>query len=147
MKNLIILAFGILLFSSCNRVVYTHQDYLGKIQTKNDAIYTFGAPSNKSFEGELEIWTYNLGSGKSISINELRRKLSCNNFINLDKRNNDIEVSIASISKIKKHLNWFPETSIEEGLKKTLENDKNRLKKMNVLTISELKRIIKKFNN
>jgi len=91
--------------------------------------------------------TYNLGSGKSISINNLRRKLSCKNFINLDKRNKDIEVSIANISKIKKHLNWFPKTSIEDGLKKTLENDKTRLKKMNVLTISELKRIIKKFNN
>ena len=63
MKNLIILALGMLLFSSCNRVVYTHQEYLGRVQTKNDAIYTFGAPSNKSFEGELEIWTYNLGSG------------------------------------------------------------------------------------
>ena len=63
MKNLIILAIGMLLFSSCSRVVYTHEEFLGRVHTKNDAIYTFGAPSNKSFEGELEIWTYNLGSG------------------------------------------------------------------------------------
>jgi hypothetical protein len=63
MKNLVLLLLSLTLFTSCNRVVYTHQEYLGRIQTKNDAIYTFGAPSNKSFEGELEIWTYNLGSG------------------------------------------------------------------------------------
>lgn len=63
MKKLIPLLFCLFLFSSCFRVAYTHQEYLSRIQTKNDAIYTFGAPSNKSFEGELEIWTYNLGSG------------------------------------------------------------------------------------
>jgi hypothetical protein len=62
MKYFTLLVVCLLLLSSCSRVVYTHQEYLGRIQTKNDAIYTFGAPSNKSFEGELEIWTYNLGS-------------------------------------------------------------------------------------
>lgn len=91
--------------------------------------------------------TYNLGSGKSISINELKNKLSHKDYINLEKRNDDIEVSIANISKIKKHLNWFPKISIEEGLKRSMENDFYRLKKMKILSISNLKKIIKKFNN
>jgi len=91
--------------------------------------------------------TYNLGSGKSISINELKNKLSYKDYINLEKRNDDIEVSIANISKIKKHLNWFPKISIEEGLKRSMENDFYRLKKMKIVSISNLKKIIKKFNN
>ncbi len=91
--------------------------------------------------------TYNLGSGKSISINQLKNKLSYKNFINLEKRSDDIEVSIANISKIKKHLNWFPKISIEEGLKRSTENDFYRLKKMKILSISNLKKMIKKFNS
>lgn len=54
---------SILLLTSCTRVVYTHEDFMNAIRTKNDAVSTFGSPTSKSTEGNLEVWTYILGSG------------------------------------------------------------------------------------
>ena len=95
---------------------------------------------------KLKNQTYNLGSGKSISINELKKKLIYKKSQKLNKRDNDIEVSIANISKIKKDLKWFPKTEIHEGIKKTLDKDRKRLKKMSLLSISKLKSLIKSSN-
>ena len=106
-----------------------------------DAI--FRVIKNKKAKNEI----YNLGSGKSVSIKEIKDKISPKNFVNLEKRNDDIEVSIADISKIKKHLNWFPKVNIDNGLKKLENDDNNRLKKIKILSISSLKKIIRKFNS
>ena len=54
---------SILFLTSCTRVVYTHEDFMNAIRTKNDAVSTFGSPTSKSTEGTLEVWTYILGSG------------------------------------------------------------------------------------
>lgn len=63
MKLLSLLTLSLLVFSSCTRVVYSHDDYMSAIKTKSDAISTFGSPTNKTNEGNLEVWTYILGSG------------------------------------------------------------------------------------
>ena len=43
---------------------------------------------------------YNLGSGKALSINQIFKKLNYKKKIHLDKRNDDIEISISNINKI-----------------------------------------------
>ena len=90
--------------------------------------------------------TYNLGSGKSISINELVKKISYSKTKNLMKRNDDIEISIAQISKAKKELNWKPKIEIDKGIKKTLTLDFKRLKKVKLISLKEQINLIKKFN-
>ncbi len=62
-KIAFLLYLGIFLLTSCTRVVYTHEDYMSRIKTKNDALLTFGSPTSKTQEGGLEVWTYILGSG------------------------------------------------------------------------------------
>jgi UDP-glucose 4-epimerase len=68
--------------------------------------------------------TYNLGTGKTISINELlsliARILVKDNLEPLYKssRKGDILFSGASIAKIKKELDFLPKYGINEGLKK-----------------------------
>ncbi len=97
---------------------------------------------NKKLKNKI----YNLGSGKSISINELKKKLFYKKSQKLNKRDNDIEVSIANISKIKRELNWLPKTEIHEGIKKTLDKDRKRLRIMSLFSISKLKRLLKSSN-
>ena len=94
---------------------------------------------NKKLKNKI----YNLGSGKSISINELKKKLFYKKSQKLNKRDNDIEVSIANISKIKRDLNWLPKTEIHEGIKKTLDKDRKRLKILSLFSIQKLKDYLK----
>ena len=89
---------------------------------------------------------YNLGSGKSLSINNLKSKICYEKFINLEKRNDDIEISIADIFKAKKELKWKPKILMDEGLKRILKIDYKRLKKLKIMPISKQKKIIKIFN-
>lgn len=63
MKLFSLFTLSLIFFSSCTRVVYSHEDYMSAIKTKSDAISTFGSPTNRTKEGDLEVWTYILGSG------------------------------------------------------------------------------------
>ena len=90
---------------------------------------------------------YNLGSGKAHSINDIYKKIDYKNKIHLTKRNDDIEISIANIKKIKKDLKWVPKINIDQGIKKTFLKDSLRLKKIKIIPLSRLKEIIKKFNS
>ena len=90
---------------------------------------------------------YNLGSGSAISINAIFEKLLYKKKIHLEKRNDDIEISIANISNIKKELKWRPKIGINEGLKRTLKEDILRLKKMKIMSLSKIKKLIMQFNN
>lgn len=63
MKLLSLLILSIIFLSSCTRVVYSHEDYMSAVKTKSDAISAFGSPTNRTKEGDLEVWTYILGSG------------------------------------------------------------------------------------
>jgi UDP-glucose 4-epimerase len=64
---------------------------------------------------------YNLGSGKRISINTVA-KIFGGKKKYIPKRPGEPKHSLADISKIKKEINWKPKISIEEGIKKLLNN-------------------------
>jgi UDP-glucose 4-epimerase len=80
---------------------------------------------NEKTNGEI----FNLGSGKPISILDLTKliiKIVGNgNYeqISYPRERKKIEIGdyIANISKIKNSVGWRPETSLKEGLKKTIE--------------------------
>lgn len=79
-----------------------------------DAVYT-AAKSSKS--GEV----YNVGSGKTVSINRLIELLG-GEKIHIPKRPGEPDSTYADISKIKTELNWNPKVPIEDGIKYVLEN-------------------------
>lgn len=67
--------------------------------------------------------TYNLGSGKSISLNDLANILMKEKKMKgikpeyKDTREGEIISSVADISKLKKNYGWSPTTNIEDGIK------------------------------
>jgi len=72
------------------------------------------------------IKTYNLGTGESYSVKEIA-DIVCTFFSSdieyictHEFRPNDVMDTVADISKIKNELNWQPEISIHEGLKKMI---------------------------
>ena len=77
--------------------------------------------------------TFNVGSGKEISLNKLLKKI--NKILNTKTKPNyypseekEIQRSALDCSKIKKELGWQPETSLEKGLKQTIKWFKNNKK-------------------
>ena len=65
--------------------------------------------------------TYNLGSGKETSINKIASIFGGRKTF-IPKRPNEPKRSLANISKIKKDIDWRPIISIQEGLKKLIDN-------------------------
>ncbi len=63
----------------------------------------------------------NLGSGAEISINNLAKIIS-DKTTHIDPRM-EIQRSVADIKKAKKILGWTPKVSLNEGIKKLLENE------------------------
>lgn len=80
-------------------------------------------------------YEYEIGSGKSIPIKELvcrinSQILNANTILNfgaLPYRENEIMDSSADITKIKNDIGWCPQTSLEEGLKRTIDWYKERI--------------------
>ena len=64
---------------------------------------------------------YNVGSGKTISVNRLVELLE-GPCIHIPKRPGEPDCTFADISKIKHELNWSPKISIEKGIEILLEN-------------------------
>ena len=64
---------------------------------------------------------YNLGSGKKTSINTIA-KIFGGKKKYIPRRPGEPKNSLANISKIKKEIKWKPKISIEQGLKKLLNN-------------------------
>ena len=64
---------------------------------------------------------YNVGSGKTVSINKLVSLLS-DKYEFIPKRPGEPDCTFADITKIKKHLKWSPKISIEEGVEIILKN-------------------------
>jgi UDP-glucose 4-epimerase len=79
-----------------------------------DAIYV-------SAKSNIKNKIFNVGSGKSISINYITKLLNAKT-VNIPKRPAEPDVTFADISKIKSELNWQPKVSIEEGIKVLLDN-------------------------
>jgi UDP-glucose 4-epimerase len=65
---------------------------------------------------------YNVGSGRTISINHLIKLLGATDIAYIPKRPGEPNCTFADISKIKKALNWMPKVSIESGVKEMLKN-------------------------
>ena len=77
---------------------------------------------------------YNVGSGEGIWMYDLVKALEKVMGKKLEvqqmgERAGDPTVTVGDISKIKKEFGWKPQVSLEEGLKKTIEYYRNRLKK------------------
>ncbi len=73
----------------------------------------------------------NLGSGKGVKvryiiekIKELTESKSQINFGTIPYREDQVMLMEADITRLSNHLNWKPETNMEEGLKKTIESFK-----------------------
>ena len=64
---------------------------------------------------------YNLGSGKEISINKIANLFGGKKTF-IPKRPREPKRSLANISKIKKDINWKPTITIQEGIKRLLNN-------------------------
>ncbi len=64
---------------------------------------------------------YNVGSGKTVSVNRLVELLSTNKTF-IPKRPGEPDCTFADIEKIKKELGWQPEVSIEEGVSEVVKN-------------------------
>ena len=74
------------------------------------------AQSNK--KGEI----YNVGSGKSVSVNRIVDLLGTKKVTHIPKRPGEPDNSLANINKIKKELKWKPQVTIEQGVKELLKN-------------------------
>jgi len=75
---------------------------------------------------ENPIKTYNIGSGKGYSINDIIKEIKSvlqktPTIKYLPGRNIDVPVNILDVSLANTHLGWSAETSISEGIKKTAE--------------------------
>ena len=77
----------------------------------------FCMQSRKFFGGK----TYEVGTGTSVSMNHIKRFIDSNHQVEWNHapaRKGDARDTLANITEIKKDLNWEPEITIEEGLKK-----------------------------
>lgn len=117
------------------------RDFL-HIRDLNEAIYK--SIIIKKSNNEI----YNLGSGKAQSIIYLKKIISnLKDHIFLDKRNDDIEVSISNISKIKKHLKWSPKISLINGVKDMIKKDRKRLLRLKIISVKSQQKLIRFFNS
>ena len=73
--------------------------------------------SEKSPFGKI----YNVGSGKTISVNKIVKLLG-GKKIHIPKRPGEPDCTFADINKIKKDLKWKPKITIEEGIKRLIKN-------------------------
>lgn len=70
--------------------------------------------------------TFNVGTGTNIKIRELAVRIApmmgknVTFVFDYKKRKGDFPVSCANISKISRTVGWYPKTSLNEGLKKTI---------------------------
>jgi UDP-glucose 4-epimerase len=62
---------------------------------------------------------YNVGSGKSVSVNRLIELLD-GDKVHIPRRPGEPECTFADISKIERDIGWKPKISIEEGVKLVL---------------------------
>jgi UDP-glucose 4-epimerase len=94
------------------------------INVKDVAEAILASTKNKSAEGEV----FNIGSGRSTSINELAKTVvelagGDSEVTYVMSRAGDIKDCYADISKAKKLLNFEPKVSLREGLQILLEEE------------------------
>jgi UDP-glucose 4-epimerase len=64
---------------------------------------------------------YNVGSGKTVSVIDIARKLG-GEVVFIPKRPGEPECTFADISEIKKDLGWQPTVDIDQGIKLVIDN-------------------------
>lgn len=64
---------------------------------------------------------YNIGSGKTVSINEIVELLG-GEVINIPKRPGEPDCTFADITKVTRETSWRPKISIADGIKEMLDN-------------------------
>jgi len=94
--------------------------------------------SNK--KGEI----YNVGSGRSVSVNRIAELLGTKKITYIPKRPGEPDNSLADINKIIKDLGWKPKITIEEGMEIILKNI-NYWKKAPVWTPSSIAKATKEW--
>ena len=82
-----------------------------------DVANAFVTAAKSSQRGEI----YNVGSGKTISVNRLVELLA-GEVTYIPKRPGEPDCTFADISKILRELNWQPKVAIEQGVEKVLAN-------------------------
>ncbi len=82
----------------------------------SDVCRAFIAAAESNISGEI----FNVGSGNTYSVNQLIGLLG-GPAIHIPKRPGEPDCTFADISKITLLLNWQPQVSLEEGVKKMLE--------------------------
>jgi len=93
----------------------------------------------KNLKGEI----YNVGSGKTVSINKIAKLLGGKKIF-IPKRPGEPDVTFANIQKIKKEVNWKPKISIEKGVNIILKY-MNDWKDAPVWTPEKIKKATKKW--
>ena len=78
----------------------------------NDIVEALILAAKKGKAGEI----YNIGSGVETNINKIA-KIIGGKKTRIPKRPGEPDRSLASIKKIKQHLNWRPKVKIEDGVK------------------------------
>lgn len=86
----------------------------------------------KSLKVSASSYTYNVGSGRGVTLNELVRvigKVSGREpkVVYKKGRKIDVPVNILDITRIKKEFEWLPKTHLEEGIQKTIQYYKDIL--------------------
>ncbi len=82
----------------------------------SDVCQAFIAAAESNISGEI----FNVGSGNTYSVNQLIGLLG-GPAIHIPKRPGEPDCTFADISKITRLLNWQPQVSLENGVKKMLE--------------------------
>ena len=112
--------FGTFLKQKINKFPFT---VVGDGKQKRDFIYisdVVDALVRGVKYKKKNIQIFNVGSGKPVSINFICKLLN-GQIINIPKRPGEPDITFANIKKIKKELNWRPKISIQEGIKKLLQ--------------------------
>ena len=71
-------------------------------------------------EDKINNEIFNVGSGKTYSINSLIKLLGKNKIVNIPKRPGEPDCTFADISKILKKTKWKPKISFKDGVNKLL---------------------------
>jgi len=84
----------------------------------DDVVNAFIEMMDTNIKNEI----FNVGSGKTYSVNTLINLLGSNKIVNIPKRPGEPDCTFADISKILKKTKWKPKISFETGVKKLLES-------------------------
>ena len=76
---------------------------------------------------------FNVGCGAATSVRELWRRIADIVGIDLEPQHDapragDVRHSLASIAKAREHFGYIPELSLDEGLRRTIEHFRERLR-------------------